>query len=70
MPPKLLLPVEVDVLPEPGSGGVGSGWSSRFLCTEPFVEDLPRLLNMAGAASMGEDLPDRFDVVESLRKLG
>ena len=63
-PPRLALPVvDVDVLPDRGMGGAGKSSSANV---EFLVEDLP-LSRRIGAVKTGEDLPDRIDVVESLR---
>lgn len=69
-PPRLGLPVDDDVLPDWGRGGVGKGSSSRLPCREPLVGDLPRLLSFDWPNRVGDDRPDRVEAVESLRRLG
>ena len=58
-PPRLALPVEEDVLPDWGKGGVGKGSSADCL-NEPLVEDRGRRSGGDGPARMGEDVPESF----------
>ena len=61
--PKLLRPVEVEVLVD-GKGGVGNGSSLAKFRSEFNVDDLPRSPSLA---RVGED---EVDAVESCRKIG
>lgn len=53
-PPRLALPVEEDVLPDWGNGGVGRGSSSTDCRYEPLVEDRGRRSSGGGSARIGE----------------